>query len=294
MDGTEAEVGFVGGFEEFDEEAEEHVGEHEEAEAGAVLEGDFSDGEEGEEEGEGEGGFVELGGVARAVAEVDGPGEGGVVAVGVVGESGEEAADASDGDGGAEGEDPGVAGALVEVEDFFGDFCGEPGAGESADDGFSSGEEVVHAWSGRAFDPSEEFGADERSDRGGGSQPKCLLDGFVCGEFAAVIAGEEHGGDADEIAEAFHDGVGVDGVSEEVEIDRELHDANSKRGGPCSIGECEVLKAGVLTGVGRMGYSFDLAGEAAILGDGVTVAQQFLVLLVQVRILIPQVFLTLF
>jgi DNA-binding transcriptional LysR family regulator len=50
-------------------------------------------------------------------------------------------------------------------------------------------------------------------------------------------------------------------------------------------------KRDVLTGEGRMGYSFDLAEEAAILGDGVTVAQQFLVLLVQVRILIPQVFL---
>ncbi len=44
-----------------------------------------------------------------------------------------------------------------------------------------------------------------------------------------------------------------------------------------------------MTGKGRMEYSFDLAAAATILGDGVTVAQQFLVLLVQVRILIPQV-----
>jgi len=46
-----------------------------------------------------EGDFVELCGVAwDAVAEVDGPGECGGSAVGVVGESGEEAADASDSD----------------------------------------------------------------------------------------------------------------------------------------------------------------------------------------------------
>lgn len=149
---TQSKVGFVGRFEEFDEESEEHVGENEESEAGAWREGVFAEREEGGEEGECEGGFVELGGVSGAVAEVDGPGEGGVVAVGVVGEAGEEAADASDGDGGAEGEDPGVSGALGDVEDFFGKFCGEPCAGETADDGFTAGEEVVESGGGGAFE----------------------------------------------------------------------------------------------------------------------------------------------
>jgi hypothetical protein len=95
------------------------------------------DGDECEQEDD----FVELGGVAGdAVAEVDGPGEGGGSAVGVVGEAGEEAADASDGD--AEGERDGVevTGGLADADVALHEFHGDEAEDQRAYDGFSSHE----------------------------------------------------------------------------------------------------------------------------------------------------------
>ena len=73
-----------------------------------------------------------------AVAEVDGPGEMGGSAIGVVGESSEEAADAADGD--AEGEWDGIeiAGGLVDADVAFEEFDGDEAEDQGADDGFSS------------------------------------------------------------------------------------------------------------------------------------------------------------
>src|SRR5206468_2805016 len=66
--------------------------------------------------------FVELRRMPRAVAEIDCPWQTRVVAVGVIGQAGEEAADASDGDAEDECGDISVAAAAVQAAEFFGDF----------------------------------------------------------------------------------------------------------------------------------------------------------------------------
>jgi hypothetical protein len=79
--------------------------------------------------------------VARdAVAEVDGPGERGGRAVGVVGEAGEEASDAADGNTDGERDGVEVAGGLVESDVAFDQLDGDQASGERADDGFASDE----------------------------------------------------------------------------------------------------------------------------------------------------------
>ena len=107
-----------------------------------------------------------------AVAEVDGPGEIGGSAIGVVGESGEKAADAADGD--AEGEWDGVeiAGGLADADVALEEFDGDQAEDQGSDDGFSSHEvggvaEVLPGELG-VFEPVEEPGAESGSGDGGG------------------------------------------------------------------------------------------------------------------------------
>ena len=107
-----------------------------------------------------------------AVAEVDGPGEIGGSAIGVVGESGEETADAADGD--AEGEWDGVeiAGGLADADVALEEFDGDQAEDQGSDDGFSSHEvggvaEVLPGELG-VFEPVEEPGAESGSGDGGG------------------------------------------------------------------------------------------------------------------------------
>jgi len=75
-----------------------------------------------------------------AVAEVDGPWEIRGRAVGVIGEAGEEASDAANGD--AEGERNGieVAGGLAESDVAFSEFDSNQAERERADNGFASDE----------------------------------------------------------------------------------------------------------------------------------------------------------
>ncbi len=73
-----------------------------------------------------------------AVAEVDGPGQSCRGAVGVVGEAGEEAADASDGDAEGEGDGVEVAGGCAESDVALGEFDGEEAEDEGADDGLAA------------------------------------------------------------------------------------------------------------------------------------------------------------
>jgi hypothetical protein len=156
------------------------------------------------------------------VAEVDGPGETGGSAVGVVGEAGEEASDASDGD--AEGERDGVevAGGGAESDVAFGEFDGDESEDEGADDGLASDEVggVVQAVPGElwVFEPEQELGADGASGyRGSDDGPAKGGDDGIR-EAAAEC---EVDGERDEVGECFKEEVWVDGVGARVEIERE-------------------------------------------------------------------------
>lgn len=129
-------------LDEVDEEAPGDVGGEEEAEGGAFGVGASVVLVKNEGEGDEEEDFVELGGVAGdAVSEVYGPWQGGGVAVGVVGEAGEKAADTADGDADAEGDGEEVSGAGVDVADALSELDGDPASEKSADDGLASREE---------------------------------------------------------------------------------------------------------------------------------------------------------
>ena len=133
--------------------------------------------------------------------------------MGLVGQAGEEAADASDGDGEDEGVDPSVAGAFFGVGEEFGDFDADPTADEAADDGFSAdpgfesmgfglGEVLVEG-----FDPVEDFCAGECAGDGAGEVPEVSFEVLV---FELGLEGKVEG-EAGEVGGEFHDGVGGGG-----------------------------------------------------------------------------------
>src|SRR6185503_7337154 len=76
--------------------------------------------------------------VSRAVAEVDRPGQRAEVAVGVIGEAGEEAADPADAHAEDEREDVNVAGAVADAQAFLGQLDAGPPAEQPADDGLAA------------------------------------------------------------------------------------------------------------------------------------------------------------
>src|SRR5580700_7427005 len=172
---NEVESGDEGlGFDAIDEETPGEVSGEEDAEARAFAVLLLHGASEKKSEHEKEENFVELDGVAAdAVAEIDGPGERGGFAVGVVGEAGEEAADAADGDADAEGQGEEIAGAAADAGEAFDEFDADPAAEESADDGFASrcNEECEQLMGvpgcedgGELFGDAEEAAADECSD----------------------------------------------------------------------------------------------------------------------------------
>lgn len=73
-----------------------------------------------------------------AVAEVNGPGKVRGRAIGVVGESGEEAPDATDGDAESERDGVEIAGRLGESDVALGEFDDDEAKGKRADDGLAS------------------------------------------------------------------------------------------------------------------------------------------------------------
>jgi hypothetical protein len=107
-----------------------------------------------------------------AVAEVDGPGEIGGSAIGVVGESGEKAADAADGDAEGEWDCVKVAGGLVDADVALEKFDGDQAEDQGANDGFSSHKVggVAEALPGElgVFEPVKESGTESASGKGGG------------------------------------------------------------------------------------------------------------------------------
>lgn len=157
MNSLQAEEETRIGLDEIAEQAEGHVADHEEFEGVAgeetgiggnvgmhrlrrdrallghsfaqddnLLENAIEGGNEQQEEND----FVQLGGVAGdTVAEVDSPGQCCGRAVGVVGEAGEETADASDGDAECERDCVEISGGFAETDVALGEFNGEKPAG---------------------------------------------------------------------------------------------------------------------------------------------------------------------
>jgi hypothetical protein len=96
------------------------------AQDGNLLEGAIEERNEQQEEND----FIELSGVTRkAVSEVDSPGQCCGRAIGVVGEAGEETADASDGDAESERNGVEISGGCAETDVALGEFDGEKPAG---------------------------------------------------------------------------------------------------------------------------------------------------------------------
>lgn len=166
-----------------------------------------------------------------AVAEVDGPGERGGGAVGVVGESGEEAADTADGD--AEGERDGVevAGGLAETDVALHQFDGDEAEDQRADDGFSSHkvDGIVEILPGElgVLEPEEEFGSESGAGYGGGDDGPTNGNGDRITEAAAE---PEIDAEGDEVGESLEEDVRVDAISPEVEIDGEIRGGEMERG----------------------------------------------------------------
>lgn len=158
---------------------------------------------EDRDQGEQEEDFVELGGVAGdAVAEVDGPGEIRRRAVSVVGEAGEEASDASDGDTEGEGDGVEVPGGVAQSDVAFGEFDANQAEDESADNGFAA-EEVggaVQAVRGelRVFEPEQDFGAECASGHCGRYDGPAQRDGEGISEAAAEYEIDAEGDDVGE------------------------------------------------------------------------------------------------
>ena len=156
------------------------------------------------------------------IAEVDGPGKICRRAVGVVGEAGEEAADASDGD--AEGEWDGVevAGGGAESDVAFGEFDGEESESQGADDGLAADEvsRIVQTVPGelRVLEPEQKFGADGASGDGSGDDGPAKRSCDGVGEAAAEC---EVDGERDEVGERFKEEVRMDYVWAEVQVKRE-------------------------------------------------------------------------
>ena len=179
------------------------------------------------------------------VAEVDGPGEGGGCAVGLVGEAGEEAADASDGDGDGEGVDPGVAGALGGAGEFFGDFDADPTAHEASDDGLAvepridAGDGGLGFMSAEAFSPGEQFGPDKSAaDRADDGPEPAFKVAHTVLRLNAGLDGQMRG-EADGVGDALHHAVRMHGHAKEVKVIRKLHP------GPFSGASC-LLRREVL------------------------------------------------
>lgn len=223
-------------FEEVDEQAEGHVGDHEEFEnvAGVSCESRvpscelragnaFERGVEKRNPREQEEDFVELRRVAAdAVAEVDAPGQMCGNAIGVVGEASEEAADAADGDAGGERDRVEVAGGLAESDVALDEFDREQTADEASDDGFAADEisrvvQVVQREL-RVFEPEQELRAEGCAGDGGGETgPAERREDGV----AETAVEEKVDAERDDIRERFEEKVRVDGVGAEVEVDGE-------------------------------------------------------------------------
>ncbi len=143
-------------------------------------------------------------------------------AVGVVGEAGEETANASDSDAESEWDGVEISGGLVKSDIAFDEFDGEEAEGQSSDDGFTSDEEsgVVQVLPSelRIFEPEEDLRAESGSGDGGGDHgPAQWGDEGI----SKAAAKSEINSEGDDVGEAFKEEVRVDDVAPEMDVDRE-------------------------------------------------------------------------
>ena len=157
-----------------------------------------------------------------SVAEIYSPGESRRKAIRVIGEAGEEAADASDGDAERERDCVEIAGRGAKTDVALDEFDGDEAADQGADDGFAADQvlgivEVVQggAW---IFEPKENFRTERGTGNGGGDRGPAKRRGDGISEAAAE---EKIDAEGDHVGESFEEEVGMDGVGAEVEIERE-------------------------------------------------------------------------
>jgi hypothetical protein len=147
------------------------------------------------------------------VAEVDGPGEIGRSAVGVVGEAGEEASDAADGDAECEGGGVEIASGSAESDVALEEFYGDEAEGERSDDGFAAKKVcgVVEMLPGdmRVFEPEENFGAERAPGDGSGDDRPTQRSDEGISEAAAEC---EVDAERDDVGECFKEKVRVESV----------------------------------------------------------------------------------
>ncbi len=166
-----------------------------------------------------------------AVAEVYGPGEMSRRAVGVVGEAGEEASDAADGDAEGEGDRVEISGGDAQSDVTFDEFDSEEAEGKGSDDGFASDEviRVVEVLQGEAriFEPEQKFGAEGRAgDCGGDDGPaERRLNGIA--ETAAESEVDEERCD---VGKSFEKEMRMNSVGAEVQVVREVEPGMGREG----------------------------------------------------------------
>lgn len=140
--------------------------------------------------------FINLRGVARnAVAKVDAPGKHGGFAVGVVGETGQEAPNATNGDAKAEWDGEEIAGAGANAGKEFHELHTAPATEQATDDRFAASGDCkellpMEARSGQFLQNAEKAAANQSSDRGRSyDRPAALVveDVAVPGAFLPVI-----------------------------------------------------------------------------------------------------------
>ncbi len=179
-----------------------------------------------------------------AITEVDSPGQICWRAIGVVGESGEEASDASDCDADGERDGVEVPGGGAESDVAFDEFDGEQTSDESADDGFASDEKgrVVQVLQRelRVFEPVKEFGAEGRAGYRGGDRGPAEGSGDGISEAAAE---GEVDAEADDVRERFEEKMRVNGVGAEMEVDGEGCGIGGDGDGKLYAGGSEFLLA---------------------------------------------------
>lgn len=199
------------GFEEVDDEAEGEVGGKVEAEFVAFVPTPRASAgvDQKDDDQREEGDFVELRGVAfDAVTIVIAPGERRGDAVGLIGESGEKAADAADDGADGEGYGKQVSGGAGDAEEFLSEFGGDEAAEQGSDDGLAAEGVEGEGEASGVFEGSEYAAAESGAEDGGSQDEPAVGPGErVAG--AAALPPEELA--ADEVAQRFQNEVWGEG-----------------------------------------------------------------------------------
>src|SRR5208282_27947 len=161
---------------------------------------------------------------ADAVAEVHAPGQRSGRAVGVIGEAGEETADASDGDADAQRDGVEVASALRDAELLFEPLDGNEASDQGADDGFSAHQidRVAPVGEGhaRVFEPVEELAAQGGANGSGSDDRPAEFGGQG---IAGTAAEPEIDAEGSEVGKSFKEPVRMKPQGAQPQVNRKLH-----------------------------------------------------------------------